>query len=90
MGTRVMHRHAGGYVPIGFFQMWNPRVSGIDRYPDEHTNAGRGDTVFAQKWPRSRRGFLPEIVGYHLESTDAANAANWNGRTTAAFTLSQR
>ena len=86
IGTRVMHDFAGGYVPIGFFQLWNPRVSGITRYPDEHTNAGRGDTVFAQLWPRGKRGFLPEIIGYHLESIDAANAANWNGRTTAPFT----
>jgi hypothetical protein len=86
IGTRVMHRQAGGYVPIGFFQMWHPAVSGIRRYPEEHTNAGRGDTIFAQKWPRSRRGFLPEIVAYHLESEDASNAANWNGRTTAPFT----
>ncbi len=86
IGTRVMHRQAGGYVPIGFFQMWHPAVSGIRRYPEEHTNAGRGDTVFAQKWPRCRRGFLPEIVAYHLESEDASNAANWNGRTTAPFT----
>ncbi|MFT4111696.1 hypothetical protein [Silvibacterium sp.] len=86
IGTRVMHRHAGGYVPIGFFQLWNPSVSGITRYPEEHTNAGRGDTVFAQLWPRARRGFIPEIVGYHLESDDARNAANWNGRITAPFT----
>src|SRR5580658_1551538 len=88
IGTRVMHRHAGGYVPIGFFQMWNPGASGVHRYPEEHSSAGRGDTVFAQQWPRSRRGFLPEIVGYHLESRDASNAANWSGRTTAPFALS--
>jgi len=87
IGTRVMHRFAGGYVPIGFFQLWHPSASGILRYPEEHTNAGRGDTVFAQNWPRSKRGFLPEIVAYHLESDDASNAANWSGRTTAPFTL---
>lgn len=87
IGTRVMHRHAGGYVPIGFFQMWNPGASGIHRYPDKDSNAGRGDALFAQNWPRARRGFLPEIVGYHLESEDASNAANWNGRSTAPFTL---
>jgi hypothetical protein len=29
----------------------------------------------------------PEMVGYHLESGDAANAAGWSGRTTAPFTL---
>jgi hypothetical protein len=87
MGTRVMHRHAGGYVPIGFFQLWNPGVSGVRGYVAGHADAGRGDTLFAQQWPRSRRGFIPEIVGYHLESVDASNAANWSGRTTAPFAL---
>ena len=85
MGTRVMHGHAGGYVPIGFFQLWSPSVSGVTSYPEEHTNAGRGDTVFAMNWPRNKRAFLPEIVAYHLESDDAANASNWSGRKTKPF-----
>jgi hypothetical protein len=88
LGTRVMHDFAGGYVPLGFGQIWSPSVSGVYEYPDEHTDAGRGDTVFSQIWPRSKRGFIPEIVAYHLESTDAKNAANWNGRTTAPFSHS--
>lgn len=88
IGTRVMHDFAGGYVPIGFFQLFNPCVSGVTTYPDEHTTAGRGDTVFAQKWPRAKRGFIPEIVGYHLESPNAKMAENWNGRVTAPFSAS--
>jgi hypothetical protein len=44
-----MYRHAGGFVPIGFFQLWNPGVSGIRCYVSEHTDAGRGDTLFAQQ-----------------------------------------
>lgn len=86
LGARLMHNFAGGYLPIGFFQLWNPSASGIYKYPEEHTSAGRGDTLFAEQWPRSRRALLPEIVGYHLESTDASMAANWSGRTTAPFT----
>ncbi len=85
LGTRVMHPHAGGYVPIGFFQLWHPGVSGVNDYPAEHTNAGRGDTVHAQRWARSQRALLPEIIGYHLESDNSAMAANWNGRTTDPF-----
>jgi hypothetical protein len=86
VATRVMAKDSGGYIPIGFFQMWNPLVSGIRLYPEQHTSAGRGDMVFAKQWPRSKRGFIPEVVGYHLESVDAAMSANWNGRTTAPFT----
>ena len=72
-------------MPIGFFQLWNPFGSGVDRYPEGHTDAGREDTLFAGLWPRSKRAMIPEIVGYHLESDDATNAANWGGRKTSAF-----
>lgn len=87
VGTRLMQAHFGGYVNIGFFQLWNPSVSGVWTYPTGHTGAGRTDTLFAAIWPRGLRGFIPEIVGYHLESSDAAKAANWNGRTTARFSV---
>lgn len=87
MGTRVMHKHQGGYVNIGFFQMWDPTVSKVFKYPEGHTGAGREDTIFLDSWPRRKRGFIPEIVGYHLESDDAGIASNWNGRKTAPFTF---
>jgi len=87
VGTRIMQDFAGGYIPIGFFQLWNPAVSGIRKYPEGHTNAGREDTLFPQQWPRSLRGFIPELVAYHLESSDSAFGANWNGRKTAPFTF---
>lgn len=87
LGTRVMQMDLAGYFPLGFFQMWNPGVSQISTYPAEHTTAARTDVLFAAKWPRALRGFIPEIVGYHLESIDARMAANWAGRTTAPFTF---
>jgi hypothetical protein len=85
IGARFMHGFAGGYVPIGFFQLWHPGVSGIRDYPAENTNAGRGDTLHAQRWPRSHRSMLPEIIAYHLESDDSHMASNWSGRKTAPF-----
>lgn len=85
LGTRVTSKDSGGYIPIGFFQMWSPSVSGIKCYPEQHTDAGRGDMVFAKKWPRYKRGMIPEVLGYHLESVDASMSSNWRGRTTALF-----
>lgn len=85
VGTRVMQPHANGYIPIGFFQLWNPGVSKVSKYPEKHTDAGRTDLLFAMQWPRGLRGFIPEIVGYHLESIDAGFEANWKGRKTAPF-----
>lgn len=86
LGTRVMSKEAGGYIPIGFFQLWSPSGSGVTRYPEQHTDAGRGDMLFAKQWPRRRRQFIPELIGYHLESIDSQMEANWRGRTTARFT----
>ena len=85
MGTRWIQTNSGGYVPLGFFQLWHPGVSGITRYIEGHTDAGREDGLFAMQWPRSYRSMIPEIVGYHLESDDSAKASNWSGRTTSAF-----
>ena len=85
MGVRVVPDTYNGYVPIGFFQMWNPSKSGISVYPHQHTDAGRGDMLFAKQWPRSKRALLPEIIGYHLESEPSDMGANWGGRKTAPF-----
>lgn len=87
LGVRVAIHNYGGYIPIGFFQMWNPKVSGVSKYPEGHTTAAREDSAFTLDWPRSRRALLPEIIAYHLESENAPMAANWAGRKTARFGL---
>ena len=85
MGVRVAMEQFGGYLPIGFFQMWHGST-GIVKYPDDHTSAARSDTAFAAQWPRNRRALLPEVVAYHLESEKSPMGANWNGRQTKPFT----
>lgn len=82
VGTRLVVDT--GYLPPGFFQLWNA-ASGILEYPADHASAARTDMQFALQWPRRRRALLPEIVAYHLESIDAAHGSNWNGRKTAHF-----
>ncbi len=84
-GTRVAINSFGGYVALGFFQLWNPSASGISLYPEGHTTAAREDTEFALNWTRNKRALLPEVVAYHLESETAPMAANWAGRTTKPF-----
>lgn len=87
IGTRIAkYGTVDGYIPIGFFQLWNPTVSGINHYPQEHGDAGRSDMLFAMLWPRNKRGFIPEIVTIHLESEKITKmGANWQGRTTQQF-----
>jgi hypothetical protein len=86
LGARVMFRHAQGYLPLGYFQMWSPSASGHKEYPFNHGTAGRTDTMFAMQWPRPKRALIPEVTGYHLESGEKTSmGANWGGRTTKSF-----
>jgi hypothetical protein len=89
LGVRVCPQSFGGYLPIGFYQQWHAD-SGIFTYPEDHTDAGRGDMLFSAQWPRKKRALIPEIVGYHLESEAADMGANWNGRKTKPFTLTHQ
>jgi hypothetical protein len=85
LGVRIATSRHGGYLPIGYFQMWNGPATGVLAYPDEHTDAGRGDMLFAANWPRARRALFAEVIAYHLESAAAPMGANWSGRTTPTF-----
>lgn len=84
IGQRVAPFGRGGWVPLGFFQLWNPAQTGMREYPSSITAAG-SDMKFAQKWPRGKRQLIPEIVAVHLESESASFGANWTGRKTAEF-----
>jgi len=87
LGTRVAFPHQGGYVPIGYFQLWHAD-SGVFKYPEGHSDAGREDSHFPLAWPRRKRALLPEIVVYHLESESAQMGVNWKGRKTKRFGIS--
>lgn len=79
-----------GYVPIGFFQLWNPRSSArLGRhqksYPAHHSNAARSDVQFALQWDRRKRVLLPELLVWHIEAEKQEVGANWKGRRTRPF-----
>ena len=80
IGPRVAKMDGEGYVPIGFFQLWNAGRTGIRTYPNTHGTAGRTDMLFALQWPRARRVLLPEIVVTHLEGALPPGEKNWRGR----------
>lgn len=86
LGTRVAFGHENGWIPIGFFQLWNA-ASGQLKYEEGHTDAGREDSVFPIRWPRSKRGFLPEILTYHLESELSPMGTNWKKRQSKPFSV---
>jgi len=86
IATRVKMDSKGGYLPIGFFQLWHAD-SKILKYPEGHSDAGREDSHFATLWPRDKRQLLPEIIVYHLESEAAEMGINWKGRKSKPFTI---
>lgn len=87
LGSRLLNLDRDGYVPIGYFQMWNAKGADVFYYPTYHGAADRTDTLFAYNWKRDKRQFIPELIGIHLESEDAPMGVNWQGRKTRVFDL---
>lgn len=90
VGGHISHPAYGGYVPIGFFQMWNPKGSGVRRYPDvQRGDAEHTDVLFAVqgRWgERMNRVHLVELMAVHLVSDRGGPmGANWQGRRTPPF-----
>ena len=79
-----------GYEPIGYFQLWNPKGSGVFNYPTQHDYCDRTDVIHCKKFARQDRELLPEIVVIHLESEGLSvdsMGKNWKGRKTKLFEL---
>jgi hypothetical protein len=85
---RVVFYEHGGWVPCGFFQLWNPTGSGVrsyveDRVVAEPAHAGNTDLQFvSNSWPLEKRIMLPELLLGHVESEQIGSGANWFGRKT--------
>lgn len=90
-GTRVMKLEQGGWVPLGFFQLFHRKAACLEAppyYPVEWDSAATSDLYFAYKWPRTHRALIPELAVFHLATEDVTNSAmgqNWMGRKTARF-----
>lgn len=89
IGTRWVHPQMG-YVPIGYFQLFHSsqdewRGIRVKPYPANHSGACRTDVQFGLRWDRHKRAVIPELIGVHLESENAAKGTNWKGRKTKWF-----
>ena len=87
VGSIAKFFHTGD-EPIGFFQMWNPKASGIFEYPKDHGSVDRSDVIFAKKFNRNKRQLIPEIISIHIDSEEMVKMGkNWGGRQTAKFNM---
>jgi hypothetical protein len=90
IGVRIAeyNNKNAGYEPIGYFQLWNPKGSGVFNYPTQHDYCDRTDVLFCKKFTRQNRELLPEIIVIHLESEGLSvdsMGKNWKGRKTKLF-----
>jgi hypothetical protein len=85
VGTRMVQYHGMGYMAIGYFQLWNPKGSGIYDYPIEKSGFDRTDVVHLKRWSKENVGFIPDLVCIHLASEDHTQGQNWLGRQTSKF-----
>jgi len=78
------------YFPIGFFQLWNPKESGVINYSQKRLHLGDNisfdgaDVLHSKLFEKSKRRFLPEIACVHLASEQYIGK-NWKGRLTKEF-----
>lgn len=90
LSTRIIsYKDKEQYIPIGYFQLWNPNGSEVYKYPETHGAADRTDGLFAKYWIPRNRIFLPSFAVIHLESEKVKMGVNWNGRKTKKFGLNE-
>src|SRR5579872_4379804 len=92
VGTRLMKLEQGGWIPLGYFQMFHRQSQWLGKpyYPTNWDSAATSDLFFSFKWPRTHRHMLPEILAMHLATPDIARGemgTNWEGRQTSFFGL---
>lgn len=87
MGHRfVIYHWDVGYCPIGYFQMWNPKGSGVTEYPVyENGTVDHSDVQHAKNFHRTKRQLIPDFYAIHLMSGNDPMGANWQGRVTERF-----
>jgi len=85
IGQRIVQYHGDGYMPIGYFQLWNPKGSGVYTYPVNKPGYDRTDVLHLKQFPVEKRDFIPDLVCIHLASQKHAQGQNWMGRSTKEF-----
>lgn len=80
---RISIMNYGGYIPIGYFQMWHGKHG--RRYPIAKGDAEHTDVLHAIQWDEGKRHLIPEIVGVHVQSQKVPLGTNWKGRKSPYF-----
>jgi hypothetical protein len=87
IGARIQFPDAG-YMPCGYFQLWNAAATGYRDYPIDATGTAQGsDMLHSGRFPRQYRELIPELVGIQLETSGPGDPVGviWAGGRTAEF-----
>lgn len=85
IGNRIsLYYNQDAWCPLGFFQLWNPGISGVDIYPS-FNDASSSDIIFAQQFSRIKRTLIPEMLAVHIEQGISQTGTNWQGRKELNF-----
>jgi hypothetical protein len=76
MGSRFVSM-LHGYLPLGYFQMWNARTQ--QPYPYSLGSAAHDDILFSALYAESQRALLPTTLVYHLCPKASKMGENWDG-----------
>jgi hypothetical protein len=89
VGARIQLYEAGGYLPCGYFQLWNAGATGYRDYPIHPAGtAEASDLMFSHRFPRQYRELIPEIVAIELGTDSPGDVGvNWSGRRTPEFSI---
>jgi hypothetical protein len=85
IGSRMIQYYGEGYWPIGFFQLWHPKGSGVYTYPNSKIGYDRDDVLHMKQWNKGKRLFIPDFIPIHLSSQLHEKGQNWEGRSTKQF-----
>ena len=76
-----------GYLPCGYFQLWNAAATGYRDYPIHPAGTAEGsDMLFSLQFPRPYRELIADIVAIELGTDSLGDVGvNWAGRRTPEF-----
>ncbi len=76
-----------GYLPCGYFQLWNAAATGYRDYPIHQRGTAEGsDMLFSLRFPRPYRELIPDFVAIELGTDSPGDVGvNWAGRRTPEF-----
>jgi len=84
LGSRIAKTDNDGYIPIGFFQLWNARATGVKEYPMGAWHVGSCRHEVCPTMAATESSFIPEVVP-SISNPNPRRMGQWRGRQPSPF-----